>query len=135
MYSQKWHSKCSNLYQKGNPNINNSLFDICCLPCRIERLWRDVYEHAIDLFYQTFMTMENNGTLDPDNEIHLFALHWIFLPQIQKHLESFRRGWNLHGIRTERNQSPLQLWTRYRDQGPTEVFLQYNFKTFDVFLQ
>ena len=83
-------------------------------------MWRDVYEHVLDLFYQIFTSLEDQGTLDPDNELHLYALHHTFLPQIQRNLDSFRDGWNVHGLRTERNLSPLQLWTRYREQGDLE---------------
>uniref|UniRef100_G3NYU1 Integrase catalytic domain-containing protein n=1 Tax=Gasterosteus aculeatus aculeatus TaxID=481459 RepID=G3NYU1_GASAC len=87
---------------------------------RIERMWRDVYEHALDLFYQIFTSLEDQGTLNPDNEVHLFALHRIFLPLVQQSLDSFRHAWNFHGLRTERNQSPQQHWRRYREQGPEE---------------
>ncbi len=87
---------------------------------RIERIWRDVYEHALDLFYQIFTLLEDQGTLNPDHDIRLFALHRIFLPLIQRSLDSFRDAWNFHGLRTERNQSPQQLWRRYREQGPME---------------
>nr|XP_029132269.1 uncharacterized protein LOC114919795 [Labrus bergylta]XP_029132270.1 uncharacterized protein LOC114919795 [Labrus bergylta]XP_029132271.1 uncharacterized protein LOC114919795 [Labrus bergylta] len=87
---------------------------------RIERMWRDVYEHALDLFYQIFTSLEDQGTLNPDNQVHLYALHRIFLPQIQRTLSSFRDAWNFHGLRTERNQSPNELWRRYREQGPME---------------
>ncbi|KAL7369439.1 hypothetical protein ABVT39_015229 [Epinephelus coioides] len=87
---------------------------------RIERMWRDVYEHTLDLFYQIFTSLEDQGTLNPDNEVHLFALHRSFLPLIQQSLDSFRDAWNFHGLRTERNQSPQQLWRRYREQGPME---------------
>lgn len=83
-------------------------------------MWRDVYEHALDLFYQILTSLEDQGTLNPDNEIHLFALHRIFLPLIQQSLDSFKDAWNFHGLRTERNQSPQQLWRRYRKQGPME---------------
>ncbi|KAK6317433.1 hypothetical protein J4Q44_G00128330 [Coregonus suidteri] len=38
-------------------------------------MWRDVYEHALDLFYQIFTSLEDQETLNPDNEVHLFALH------------------------------------------------------------
>lgn len=58
--------------------------------------------------------------LNPDNEVHLFALHRIFLPLIQQSLDSFRDAWNFHGLRTERNQSPQELWRSYREQGPEE---------------
>ncbi|XP_060754200.1 uncharacterized protein LOC132864798 isoform X2 [Neoarius graeffei] len=87
---------------------------------RIERMWRDVYEHTLDLFYQIFTSLEGQGILNPDSEVHLFALHHTFLPVIQHSLNSFRDAWNFHGLRTERNQSPQQLWIRYREQGPME---------------
>ncbi|XP_060887963.1 uncharacterized protein LOC132958896 [Labrus mixtus] len=87
---------------------------------RKERMWRDVYEHALDLFYQIFTSLEDQGTLNPDNEVHLYAMHRIFLPQIQRTLSSFRDASNFHGLRTERNQSPNELWRRYREQGPME---------------
>lgn len=94
---------------------------------RIERMWRDVYEHTLDLFYQIFTSLEDQGTLNPDNEVHLFALHRSFLPLIQQSLGSFRDAWNFHGLK--RNQSPQQLWRRYRQQGPmedpTEVYEDY----------
>lgn len=73
-------------------------------------MWRDVYEHVLDLFYHIFFTLEEQGLLEPDNEVHLYALHWTFIPLIQKHLDSFKDGWNNHGLRTEHNQTPLQLW-------------------------
>uniref|UniRef100_A0A3Q3EV71 Integrase catalytic domain-containing protein n=1 Tax=Labrus bergylta TaxID=56723 RepID=A0A3Q3EV71_9LABR len=65
---------------------------------RIERMWRDVYEHALDLFYQIFTSLEDQGTLNPDNEVHLYALHRIFLPQIQRTLSSFRDVYEDYGI-------------------------------------
>ncbi|XP_034027541.1 uncharacterized protein LOC117511752 [Thalassophryne amazonica] len=78
----------------------------------IERLWRDVFGGVLDLFYSCFFNMESQGLLNPDDEIHIYALHWSFLPHIQSHLEFFKNGWNHHSLQTERNQSPLQLWTR-----------------------
>ena len=34
---------------------------------RIERLWRDVYQAVVSLFYDLFMMMEDQGQLIPDN--------------------------------------------------------------------
>ncbi|XP_062235963.1 uncharacterized protein LOC133933025 [Platichthys flesus] len=87
---------------------------------RIERLWRDVYVGVLDLFYAIFTNLEREGLLNPVNEIHLYALHWCFLPHIQKHLQFFQRGWNCHRLRTEGNQSPLQLWTRHEHEAQPE---------------
>ncbi|XP_049334255.1 uncharacterized protein LOC125801506 isoform X1 [Astyanax mexicanus] len=77
---------------------------------RIERLWRDVYLCVTDLFHTLFRSLESEGILSPDNDLHIFALHWVFLPRLQQHLDSFVEGWNNHPLRTERNQSPQQLW-------------------------
>lgn len=50
---------------------------------RIEHLWRDVYPQVLDLFHMLLFHLEVTGLLNPDDEIHLFALHWAFLPQLQ----------------------------------------------------
>ena len=33
-----------------------------------------------------------------------------FLPRLNRALEEFRLGWNHHGVSTEGNQSPYQIW-------------------------
>ena len=38
------------------------------------------------------------------------ALHIVFIPIIQKHLDMCRHGWAHHSIRTENNKTPMQLW-------------------------
>ncbi|CAL8341808.1 unnamed protein product [Gadus morhua 'NCC'] len=40
-------------------------------PAQIERLWRDVFENVIDLFYTTFHRLEAEGWLNPDKETDL----------------------------------------------------------------
>ncbi|XP_041854729.1 uncharacterized protein LOC121648586 [Melanotaenia boesemani] len=95
---------------------------------RIERLWRDVYVGVLDLFYTIFNNLETEGFLNPDNEVHLYALHLCFVPHIQKHLDVFKYGWNCHRLSTEGNLSPLQLWTHHeRDaqQEPVQVDVEY----------
>lgn len=87
---------------------------------RIERLWRDVFENVLDLFYTVFTSLESEGLLNPDKEIELFALHRCFVPQIQQHLFFFKDAWNHHGLRTAGNQSPLQLWLRNQREGERE---------------
>ena len=77
---------------------------------RIERLWRDVFNNCTILFYNLFYFMETTGDLDIDNEMHLFSLHYIFLPRINLALQKFRYAWNNHPMSTTRNLSPNQLW-------------------------
>ena len=48
--------------------------------------------------------------LDPDNDIHVWSLHYIYLPMINKHLLTWRDGWIHHPMRTESNKTPMQLW-------------------------
>lgn len=77
---------------------------------RIERLWRDVYYACTYKYYWLFQFMEDVGLLDPTNEIHLFCLHFVYIPRISRHLSEFSQGWNNHGLSTERNKTPIQLW-------------------------
>ena len=46
---------------------------------RIERLWRDVYRSVGVEFRDTFCKLEDDGYLDPLNEVDLFCLHFVFL--------------------------------------------------------
>ena len=39
------------------------------------------------------------------------ALHYIFLPRVNRMLRNFQEGWNHHGIRTSGHLSPQQLYT------------------------
>lgn len=75
---------------------------------RIERLWRDMHRCVTSIFYNAFYYLEHHGLLDPVNEKHLFALHYIYVPRINAALELFATGWNNHGMRTVHGQSPLQ---------------------------
>ena len=77
----------------------------------IERLWRDVFCNVCHTFYYTFQTMEQYGILQRGNRIHMFILHFVYLPRINKAIESFVHAWNHHPMRTERNWSPVQMWT------------------------
>lgn len=53
--------------------------------------------------------MEDNGLLDPLNELHLYVLHLFFLPTINKVLNEFTNDWNYHPLSSEHNRSPIQL--------------------------
>lgn len=78
---------------------------------RIERLWRDVFEAVTSVFYSLFYKMEELSLLNRLNELHLYALHYVFLPRINKCLFEFTRSWNCHPITTACGSSPLQLYT------------------------
>ena len=76
---------------------------------RIERMWRDVFTSCIVYFYKLFTYMEDEDLLDTENEIHMFALQYIYLPRINLALRQFSEAWNNHALSTEGNMSPIQL--------------------------
>ncbi len=63
---------------------------------RIERLWRDVFQSCVILFYELFYRMEEIAILNVENEIHLFCLHYIYVPRINRALSQFVDAWNHH---------------------------------------
>lgn len=79
---------------------------------RIERLWRDVFAGCLTLFYNLFYELERSGTLNPNDDIHLWCLHYTFLPVINRHLKNWKNAWVHHPLRSERNATPMQLWIR-----------------------
>ena len=79
--------------------------------CRVERAHRDVYAGVLCFYAKLFDEMEKDGILDPLNELHLFCLHYIYLPRINKSLQEFVDQMNQRPVSTEHNISPLQLWT------------------------
>ena len=79
---------------------------------RIERLWRDVFFGCTFTFYHLFYHMETNSILDISSEKHIFALHYTFVPRINKNLDFFTAGHSRTPISTENGLSPDQLWIR-----------------------
>lgn len=54
--------------------------------------------------------METVGLLEPHNDIHLWCLHFVYQPRIDRHLQLFSEGWSRKRIRTAGNKTPTQLW-------------------------
>ena len=77
---------------------------------RIERLWRDVYIGVLSLYYHLFYYLEDNNLLDADNNIHIFCLHFVYLPRINNHLDVWIEGWVRKPISTERCMTSRQLY-------------------------
>ena len=77
---------------------------------RMERLWCDLHQSVTKMYYQLFYFLEHHGLLDPLNEVHLYSLHYVYLPRINTAISIFRDGWNSHGLRTMHNSSPRQLF-------------------------
>ena len=77
---------------------------------RIEGLWRDLRRVVVRPYADLFYYMESYGILNPLDDIHLFALHFIYLPRINKSLYEFRLQYVHHPMRTANNRSPFQIF-------------------------
>ena len=53
---------------------------------RIERLWHDVFEGVLYIYYHLFYHLEECGIPDPANQLHLYGLHYTYVPRINQHL-------------------------------------------------
>ena len=92
------------------PDRRSFITDKSCHNQRIERLWRDIFSSCLGKYYVVFWYLESIDLLDISNETHLFVLHLVFIPRINKSLLAFRQGWDNHPIRTANNYTPNQLW-------------------------
>ncbi|XP_013889899.1 uncharacterized protein LOC106537082 [Austrofundulus limnaeus] len=79
---------------------------------RIERLWRDLWRGMTNVYYDLFHFLESEGIIDADNEMHIWALHYVYLPRINRDLQGFIGTWNHHGLRTEHHLTPTQSFVR-----------------------
>ena len=73
--------------------------------------WVDVSRGLLDLYYSLFYFMEDKGILDINNEIHVYCLQYVFIPTINRAIDTFANSWNRHQLSTE------VYWfdTRFRD--------------------
>ena len=75
----------------------------------IEHLWQDMHRCAIKLFYRLFYCLKEQGVLDPDNDVHIYALHCIYVHSSCKpHTDSIQGRLELP--LTEQDWSPNQLF-------------------------
>lgn len=88
---------------------------------RIERLWCDVNCVIVSRFLNIFLFLEQRGILDVTDEVHLFCLHLVYIPLINKAIDEFIGEWNNHPVTTQCNFSPNQLWMQgmlnFRNSG------------------
>lgn len=97
----------------------------------IKRLWAEVNRVMTALYKDLFEYLERNSLLDSLNEIHLYALCYVFLPRINKSINEFRRQWNHHGMRTTNHQSPLSLWQTSMITAPDDSSVT-NWETYGI---
>eukprot|EP00794_Sanderia_malayensis_P014733 gene14733-16268_t len=92
---------------------------------RIERLWGEVKRNVVGRYQNIFYFLENNDLLDPLDEIHLYALQFVYIPRVNRALDELQQDWAFHPLSSENNRSPRQLWhsgiTRLSNIDPVEV--------------
>ena len=71
-----------------------------------------MHRSVTSLYYRLFYFLEQSDLLDALNEMHLFALRYVYTPRINQPLKVFQEGWNHHGTRTASHLSPHQLFVR-----------------------
>lgn len=98
---------------------------------RIERLWRDVFEGVLCYFYNLFYYMEDNGILDCLNILHLIALHYVYIDEINRRLSLWAQAWSTHRIRTVRT-SPQALWKSGQQLSSVGFDLPIDYDTEDL---
>jgi len=79
---------------------------------RIEKLWGNITSSVTQIYQNLFMALEKSGDLVVDKEEDLFCLQFVFLPRINDHLTRYSRGWNYHGLSSEKYRNPNQLWIK-----------------------
>jgi hypothetical protein len=78
---------------------------------RVERMWLELWNNTVNVFYDLFMQFERDNILNPNSEEQMFALQYVFLPRISLSLLNFKMQWNHHKVRTEKG-SPVQLFVQ-----------------------
>ena len=70
---------------------------------RIECLWKDMHRCVTAMYYRLLYMyyLAYHSLLDPINDTHLFALHYVYLPRINRALQQFQQAWNNHQVHTE----------------------------------
>ena len=89
------------------------------------RLWRHVFQGVWAFYYQLFYFTEDEGILDPLDNLHLIALHHVYLAKIQGKLEIWSRAWSQLRICAIKS-SPIQRWIAGQLQSPAGIELTHN---------
>lgn len=82
--------------------------------------YENVYEGVVFFYYDLYHFMEDEGILDPLNEIHLFSLYFVYLEKINQKLEVLRNAWAMHRLRTARS-SPMRLFLAGSINTPVDI--------------
>lgn len=85
----------------------------------IERFWRDLFIGCVSLFYH----LQDAGIHNSDDPVHIWCLHFIYLPYINSSLANFVDGYSFYPMSSENGLSPRQLWIQGMLQPIIQVIL------------
>ena len=58
--------------------------------------------------------------LNVENDIHMFCLHYVYLPRLNRALHQFVEAWNYHPMSSMGNLSPIQIWIAGLSRNSTD---------------
>ena len=104
------------LYLKCTSNKATTVYEIFLIAVQNFRLpsnaaWQDMHSCVTLLYYRLFYYLEQIDLLDPLSNLHLWALHYVYLRRINRSLDEFVLSWNNHPIRSACHKTPQQLYT------------------------
>lgn len=79
---------------------------------RIERMWVNLQDWCTAKYMDVLREMVEDRVLDLDNSLHLWCLHFCFIPQLNLSLEWFIKRWNTHHMSTEGGRRPVLVFER-----------------------
>ena len=70
----------------------------------------EMYLKECYIYYHLFYNLGEYGIIDPANQLHLYGLHYTYVPCVNQHLDTWIEGFIRHRIRTAGNRSPMELY-------------------------
>ncbi|TFY76459.1 hypothetical protein EWM64_g7555 [Hericium alpestre] len=98
------------MIQHRGPNRASFMWGSSTRNTRIERMWVEVGTQFARRWRAFFTKLEDIHHLNPDDPVHLWLLHRLFLADIDEDCQNFQQDWNHHPISGKaKDQSPADM--------------------------